>query len=245
VTTLERALAWFLQPPTGREAPRQSREVTCAAVLGRPGEAEPVAAALALTLARHARARAATVALFAPRPATPDPPPPAIATPSGGWAAPSAAAGRPVRDASPPTPEGEAHAGGSRAARRLASRLAAHGLTVRSRGRLAWVALPAEGAAAAARRAIVAGAPAVLALTAPRTAALEPVLAEQDLLVLVTPDPLGPLARLAALAAHEPPLVVTRPLRRGLPRALACAGLAASREVAALLTAAPAEGEAA
>ena len=42
---------------------RGSREVTSAAVLGRPGEVEPVAAALALALRRQTRATTATVAV--------------------------------------------------------------------------------------------------------------------------------------------------------------------------------------
>jgi hypothetical protein len=97
------------------------------------------------------------------------------------------------------------------------------------------VTLPVDDGPAAARRAVVAGAPAVLAITVPRSAELDEVLVEQDLVVLVAAEPEGPLARLAALPEGAPPLVVVRPLRRGPARSLACAGLAAPREIRALL----------
>jgi hypothetical protein len=97
------------------------------------------------------------------------------------------------------------------------------------------VTLPVDDGPAAARRAVVAGAPAVLAITVPRSAELDEVLVEQDLAVLVAAEPEGPLARLAALPEGAPPLVVVRPLRRGPARSLACAGLAAPREIRALL----------
>ena len=221
---LARALSWFLQPDAApqREADRPSAVapgggLTSAAVLGRPGEAEPVAAALALGLARHARSRAATVAVLAAPPAGPD-------------------------DAATPASAEAASSGGFRAAWRLAGRLAAHGLPARGRGRLAWVAVPVEERLASARRAVVAGAPSVLAVTAPRTADLEAVLAEQDLIVLVTAQPDGALARAAAPPAGGPPLVVVRPLRRGAARSFACAGIAAPRSLRELPAPSP-EGE--
>jgi hypothetical protein len=281
VSTLARALSWFLQPAAQRpdepSRPAAATEITSAAVLGRPGEAEPVAAALAVALTRHADTRAATVAILAPPlgptvaavhpragggwvpPAGEAPPPlhewrppaggssPADAgswspTPAGNGASPVAGGWSPPASSGGAAPEppgrpagSHAAGGGSRAARRLAARLDAHGLPARSRGRLAWVALPAAEGAAAARRAVVAGAPAVLAITAPRTAELDDVVAEQDLVILVAAEPDGPLARLAALPEHAPPLVVVRPLRRGPVRSLACAGLAAPREIRALL----------
>jgi hypothetical protein len=277
VSPLTRSLSWFLQPAGQRPDPPSrpaagALEITSAAVLGRPGEAEPVAAALALALSRHARTRAATVAVLARPPHTGPAAPPLHGRAGGGWAPPApgrsappapgewappaaddcarpASAGSgsaPPADGSSPSapadwapPERDAAGagpatGGSRAARRLAARLSAHGLPARVRGRLAWVALPrADGPAA--RRAVVAGAPAVLAITAPRTADLDAVLAEQDLVVLVAAEPDGPLARLAALPAGAPPLAVVRPLRRGPARSLACAGLAPPREIRALL----------
>jgi hypothetical protein len=315
VSTLARALSWFLQPaahrPDDPPRPPSPGEVTSAAVLGRPGEAEPVAAGLALALSRRGRTRAATVAVLAqPSPAGPPvherpgggwaapasagstlssdgPTPPASAAgessrPADGWAPPGSAAGESLRPGeawAPPvsaagewpggewaprgsvagesprsgdasTPPGSASSfetspapGGSRAARRLVARLGAHGLPARARGRLAWVALPVAGGPVAARRAIVAGAPAVLAVTAPRTTEIDAVLAEQDLMVLVAAEPDGPLARLASPPAGGPPLAVVRPLRRGPARSLACAGLAAPRELRGLVS--PSDEEAA
>jgi len=175
------------------------RDVRCAAVLGRPGHAQPVAAAVALALAAAAPARAATVAVIG-RDAVPE------------------------RDGPPPS-------GGTRAARRLAARLDAHGLTARPRGRLVWVDVAGEGREAAARRAALVGTPAVLAVTAPRAPDIEALLAEQDLLLLVMADPASPLARVAALAPAGAPIAVTRPLPRGPARSLALAGIAAPRGI--------------
>jgi hypothetical protein len=74
------------------------------------------------------------------------------------------------------------------AARRLTARLAARGYDARPAGRLAVVRLAGsdDDAALAARRALSAtgAAPAVLALGAPRTAAFDELLAEQDLVVV-------------------------------------------------------------
>jgi hypothetical protein len=166
--------------------------VTSAAVLGRPRDVEPVAAALALALRRDARAKAAAVAVVGP------------------------AAAEPAADG-----------GGATAARRLVARLDAHGLPARVRGRLAWVRLDPEDPqlVSAARRVTLVAAPAVLAVTSARTAAIDEVLAEQDRLVVVTGEPEGPLARLAAEGLPPVPVVFTRPLSRGPARALARAGL--------------------
>jgi hypothetical protein len=208
MTAIDRALAWFLEPA---QSPPEAGHIVCvdgtgqagcAAVLGRPGQAEPVAAAVALALARGAGAKSATVAVIGR--ATPAEPPPA--------------------------------SGGTRAARRLAARLEAQGLPARSRGRLVWVAVPPDGRLHAARRVALAGAPAVLAVTAPRTPDVEELLAEQDLLVLAMADLGGPLARMAALAPGGVPVTVTRPLIRGPARSLALAGLRAPRAVRALVT---------
>jgi hypothetical protein len=181
------------------------REVRCAAVLGRPGHAEPVAAALALALAAGAQVRAASVVVIGPAER-------ADAGVEGGG-------------------DGQRGSGGTRAARRLAMRLDAHGLVARPRGRLVWVEAPSEGRQAAVRRAALVGAPAVLAVTAPRAPDIEELLAEQDLALLVMSDPGGPLARLAALAPGGVPIAVTRPLPRGPARSLALAGISAPHSI--------------
>jgi hypothetical protein len=124
----------------------------------------------------------------------------------------------------------------TRAAARLAARLAARDLPASARGRLAWLALPADAAAATAavRRAsaLVAG-PFVTALAGARPAELEALTAEHDL-AIVAADPATPLGRaaLARLAARGIDARACRPPRRGLPRTIALAGLAASKELA-------------
>jgi hypothetical protein len=180
--------------------------VTSAAVLGRAGEVEPIAAALALALRRETRAKAAAVAVVG----------------------------------SMPPASGEGTSAGA-AARRLAARLETHGLEARVRGRLAWVRFDPEDPqlVSAARRVTLVAAPAVLAITAPRTAAIDEALAEQDLLVIVATDPEGPLARLAAAGMDGVPVVTVRPLGRGLSRSFARAGVRAPRSLRALLTTVP------
>jgi hypothetical protein len=177
------------------------RALTAAAVLGRPGEVEPWAAALALALLRRMTERAGAVVVI------------------------GAESGEPVT-------------GGTPAAGRLAARLRAHGLPAAERGRLAWVPLGADDVPAAHRATIVA-APAVLAVTTPLTGALERVLADLDLIVLVTSRPDGPLAELATatLGTLGVPLLTGPPLPRGPARALARAGIATARSVRALLAA--------
>ena len=191
-----------LHGPAG-EVPPAARIVSSAAVLGRAGEVEPVAAALALALRRNTRAKAAAVAIVGA---------PAREAPGGGG-------------------------GGGAPARRLVARLAAHGLEACVRGRLAWVPLDAADPqlVAAARRVSLVAAPAVLAVTAPRTAAMDAALAEQDLLVIVTADPDGPLARLAAGDLRAVPVVTVPPLTRGPARSLARAGIRSSRPIRTLL----------
>ena len=177
-----------------------TREVTSAAVLGRPGEVEPVAAALALALRRDSRAATATVAV--------------------------------VGAALPELTEG----GG--AARKLGARLAAHGFEARVRGRLAWVRLdPGDGQLAkTARRLTLIGAPAVLAVTAPRNADTDRALLDCDLLVIVAADPEGPLAGLAAAGLAGVPVTTVRPLGRGPARALARAGIRSTSAIRSLLS---------
>jgi hypothetical protein len=211
---LERALSWFVEPraPDVRPARAGVRPASTAAVLGRPGQAEPVAAALALVLRRRESARAAGVVVLAPEE-------------SGAAAAPDPRNGM-----------------ATAAARRLADRLDACGLAAEPRGRLAWVQLPAAPvqAVAAVRRATAVGAPTVLALTVARSTEVDDLLVEQDLLVVVTTDPTGPLATLAAEdlgAASSPPVAAIRPLPPGPLRALATAGFSAGRFGARLVAA--------
>jgi hypothetical protein len=124
-------------------------------------------------------------------------------------------------------------AAASRAASRLAARLSAHDLAATARGRLAWLALPAEPAAAAAavRRAsaIVEG-PLVTALTGARPPGVEDLVAEHDI-AFVAVAPGSPLARaaLAGLAGRGVAATACAPLGRGILRRLALAGLAGPR----------------
>jgi hypothetical protein len=121
----------------------------------------------------------------------------------------------------------------TRSAARLAAQLVARDLPAVARGRLAWLALPGEpeAAAAAVRKAstLVDG-PLVTGLAGARPPELEALVAEHDLAV-VAADPDTPLARaaLAGLAARGIDAVACPPPRRGLPRRLALAGLAAPR----------------
>jgi hypothetical protein len=123
--------------------------------------------------------------------------------------------------------------GASRAAARLAARLTAHELPSTARGRLAWLELPAEPASAthAVRRAsaLVDG-PLVTALAGGRPAELDGLVAEHDLAV-VAADPETALARAAVAGLAEQGIAASAraPLRRGVQRTLALAGLAAAR----------------
>ena len=86
------------------------------------------------------------------------------------------------------------------AASRLAGRLTARGLPAVGRGRLAWLPLddhPVAAAVAARRAAGALEVPLVVALGGPRCEVVEGLLGEQDLVLVVTGDPAGPLARLA------------------------------------------------
>lgn len=201
-----------LSPPSGGEWLAEPAPiiagVASAAVLGRAGEVEPVAAALALALRRATRSRAATVAVVGEVPAEVD------------------------------------GASSLTAARRLGAKLEAHGLQVYVRGRLAWVRLdPGDSQLPAlAWRIALVGAPAVLAVTAPRTAAIDEALGDQDLLVIVASDPEGPLARLAAAGLEHVPVLTVRPLGRGPGRALARAGVRPARSLRHLITTRPEGG---
>jgi hypothetical protein len=80
------------------------------------------------------------------------------------------------------------------------------------------------------------GAPAVLAVTAPRNADTDRALADCDLLVIVTADPESPLAELATAGLSGVPVVAIRPLARGPARALARAGLRSTPAIRRLLS---------
>jgi hypothetical protein len=129
--------------------------------------------------------------------------------------------------------ERERRAAAGRGAGRLAARLSARELPAGTRGRLAWLTLPAAPAAAATavRRAsaIVEG-PLVTALAGARPAALDELVAEHDL-AIVAAGPESPLARaaLARLAEAGVAASAHAPLARGPRRTLALAGLAAPR----------------
>jgi hypothetical protein len=132
----------------------------------------------------------------------------------------------------PPLPD--APSGGG-AGRRHAARLEAYGLEPRVRGRLAWVRLdPAHpDLTNLAWQVALLAAPVVFAVTAPRTPGIDAALAEQDLVVLVTAEPEGPLAEaaVAGLARVTP----IRPLKRGLARELSRAGIRAAAPARQLL----------
>jgi hypothetical protein len=121
----------------------------------------------------------------------------------------------------------------TRSASQLAARLSGRDLPAVARGRLAWLPLPDDPAAAAEalRRATAAvHGPVVTALAGPRPAALDRLVEAHDL-VVVAAEPGTALAEaaLAALGGQCVSVVVCRPLPRGLSRALAVAGLTAPR----------------
>jgi len=231
---LQRAADFFLAPSAARPAetavvPPAARAV----VLGSPAAAVPVAAAVALSLRTAAGAPTAVVAVWSPDDASRAGSPPGI-SPSVSPAAATRGAERP------------SHGLAARAAARLAARLTAHGLETAARGRLVWLLLPAEpqAAATAVRRAsaIVEG-PLVTAVTGPRPAVLDDLVAEHDV-VVVAGDPESALARaaLARLTDRGIAARACRPLGRGLPRAVALAGLAAPKfDAGGALAAAPRE----
>jgi len=123
---------------------------------------------------------------------------------------------------------------------RLAARLTTRGLPAVGRGRLAWLRLddhPVAAALAARRLSGALEAPLVLALAGPRTEVLEGLLREQDLVVVVTREPAGALARLA-VAGSDVPAIACAPLASGPARLLALAGISGGRTLDAPLRAA-------
>jgi hypothetical protein len=170
-----------------------ARSVASAAVIGRPGEAEPVAASVALALRGGAPAAAVIVV------------------------------GKPY------VPNAD---GGTRAARRLASRFGAHGFDVAARGRLAWIYAEPDAARRAARVAVE---PVVLAVTVPLDSALEVAIEETDVAIVVARDGHGPLAQIAIASLTCSRLTTTSPLPRGIARLLARHGVRAPASVRAAL----------
>jgi hypothetical protein len=116
---------------------------------------------------------------------------------------------------------------GTPAASRLAARLQARGLEAVARGRLAWLALAAGQLPLAARAAAAVEVPTVIAVTGPRTAASDDLLADQDLVVLVVGADAQPGLEALALDGLEhctAPVVVRRPLDSPGARPAALAG---------------------
>ena len=120
-----------------------------------------------------------------------------------------------------------------RAAARLAARLTAHDLPAAPRGRLAWLTLapdPVAAADAIRRASALVEGPLVTALARARPPELEALVAEHDLAVVAAhPDTTLARAAVARLAERGIPAAACTPPRRGLPRALALAGLGAPR----------------
>ncbi len=126
-----------------------------------------------------------------------------------------------------PSPDGPRPALGTPAASRLVANLQSRGLTAVARGRLAWLALGHDELALARRALAAVDVPAVIAISGPRTAATDELLAEQDHVVLVAqPDADPQLSELAreGLAEHGIPVVVRGPLITPGARATALAG---------------------
>jgi len=120
--------------------------------------------------------------------------------------------------AEPPRP-----ALGTPGASRLAAGLQLRGLEAVARGRLAWLAL-GEADLGLARRALAVGdVPVVIAVTGPRSAASDALLAEADHVLLVLADDADPrLAELARASLDSP--IVRGPLTAPGTRAAALAG---------------------
>ena len=131
-----------------------------------------------------------------------------------------------------PAPEAPRPALGTPGASRLAAGLQARGLAAVARGRLAWVALGEDELHLARRALAVVDVPAVVAVTGPRSAASDALLAEQDQVVLVVPPDAD--AHLTALiesefAEENVPFMVRAPLTAPGARTTALAGWGRSR----------------
>jgi len=179
-----------------------------AAVLGPPAAVVPVAAACAGELRARARAAAALVCIWKPPAPELEPSEPATRTPAGAA-----------------TP----------AARRLAARLAGRDLAATACGRLGWLSLDSDAAAAATefrRCRTAASGPLVIAVAGPRPQPLESLLGEVDLCVAVLPSDIDPALRDLAVAGFPSRAnAVVAPLPPGPPRWAAMAGLARLRSL--------------
>jgi hypothetical protein len=229
LAVLDRAAGWFVAPPGDAPRPATAPAVLDhaprALVLGSAAGAPPVAAALAGALRARSGAAAAVAAVWSPR--------------AGDGHLPSHVAEHPPSHVAEHPPSHVAEHPPSQlalpGARRLAARLSARGIGASARGRLAWVALPRDDRPAAAA-AVQAGAavdvPLAVALAGPRTPALDALLADQDLIVVVVDDLDGPLGRLAlaSLAGFGALTVASRPLR-GPARLAALAGFGGLRSL--------------
>lgn len=207
-----RAASLFLAPPDGRPPRSRSRGRSSATTSAAPPPA-PCAAVLgapadAIGVARllsaelRLRTRAGCVLLAEWR---------------GGELSPESAGVAPV------------------SARRLVERLAGRGIEATARGRTVHLPLPPEPVPAVSvllRAVVAAGVPTVCVLAGPRAPALDPLLDEQDLIVVAPavggPDGLAELA-LAGLADVRATVVVSRPVPRGAARFLAASSVATSR----------------
>jgi hypothetical protein len=218
-----RAATWPIAPPDAEPdarvliprpadlpAARRARSLasipdalTRPAVLGAADAVLALAAATALACRARSRVPAALVAL---------------------WRPPGAATGLPGPGGGPVLPGAAA----------LAGRLSRRDLAVAARGRIVWLRLPGddEQAVATLRRAeaAVGDLPAVLAVSRPRDATVDTVLADRDL-IFVAADDDSALA-VAATADTAPlgvPIRVCRPIPPGAARLAALAGLRGPR----------------
>ena len=182
-----------------------------AAVTGAPESVVAVAAACAGELRARERSAAAVVCIWRPAGRTPR-----VAESGAG----ADVGGSPAGATTP-------------GARRLADRLAGHGLAATACGRLAWVDLDRDPEAAVvdvARCGVLADAPWVLGVAGPRPEAFEPLLAGVDLGVGVLPADADPALRaLVGATATGRRHIVVAPLASGPARWAALAGLARLR----------------
>jgi hypothetical protein len=114
-----------------------------------------------------------------------------------------------------PSPDPPRPALGTPAAARLAAGLQARGLDAVARGRLAWLALGDDELPLAQRALGAVDVPAVVAITAPRSAATDELLDEQEQIVVVLPAQVDPrLVELVqeGLAECGVPVTVRGPL---------------------------------
>lgn len=139
-------------------------------------------------------------------------------------------------------PPSEAGRAAPPAARRLAERLAGRGIEATASGRTVHVPLPVEPAQAAAthqRAVAAAGVPTICALAGARPRALDPLLDEQDLIVVApAAGAAESFADLVLIGLHgiRAPVVVGRPVPRGAARFLAASSVATARTLGAEVT---------